>query len=596
MARVAAQKTALPHNHPLHRPLKKRQAEACQRIHALWGVWPWELLIPVAMYERSSSSNTTTSSSSKSPHQYDLEHPQDWSDNILDTLRKLALSTTLQHAIVRIGYHAALLKVSRLSVRLAKAVTTECEVERERTPPNPKAGSGPIVNRRNKKSSLSAAGSPEGPEAAPRESRAGVTGLRHGSDPSRSLPSMPLSSRRRTDPETMVMHLMSPRSSTPPSEGGARSPDARGLYSGSMTDRYQQQQQQQHRHSVAQHDASPPRGSYRDWPGLVLPNLHEAGLQHKPHSGPRQPALSPITTTATGLTTPLSEDGPPGSHPGQIVPRSSPFAFSKCSPTSPRQMTTVDDLRKRKTSPTIRDAQASGLDNSVNNLHLDCPSSRHHLSRQEQHAVEHTLVKRQKRTLLPGFVQLPAPRVELTPPTSPTSPSSLPSLQLPAIMRSSSTSPSLSSPPSSATTVTSSSFSSSSSCSTPSYPAYTAAAAAIATLQRAHSMESHKTQHHPEIARPQLPPIKTSSSSSLEPQEAVRLPPMLPSGAAAHQRHHSYHCPSTQTAKRTSPPAPSPSSLPSLTRPPLPGRSVSSYASTTLPSGSDGRMNLAFLI
>ncbi|KAH7012062.1 uncharacterized protein B0I36DRAFT_369899 [Microdochium trichocladiopsis] len=162
--------------------------------------------------------------------------PSDWSDNILDTLRKLALSTALQHAIVRVGYHAALLKISRLFVRLARTVTTEVQNRAGAHPPNLKAVLGPIINRRNKKSSLSVAASPE---AAHRDSRASIVGLRYGSDTLRNLPSLPLSSRRGADQETMVMHLVSRRSSTPPPEGRARLPDARGLYPSSSRHRYQ---------------------------------------------------------------------------------------------------------------------------------------------------------------------------------------------------------------------------------------------------------------------------------------------------------------------------------------------------------------------
>lgn len=581
MARVAAPKTALPHNHPLQRPLKKRQAEACQRIHALWGVWPWELLISVVMYELQSSSNVTASSSPR-PYRYQLEHPQEWSDNILDTLRKLALSTTLQHAVARLGFHAALLKVSRLSVRLTKAVTTECEVEREHTPPNLKAGSGPIVNRRNKKTLLSSSGSPEASDTVLDRDQHYIL-----NQPD-SMHQMTPSTRRKTDPEEGQQHRA---------------------------------YQFPHRHSFSQPNGPASGPSHRQWPSLTLPNLHEIGPRHRPHAATHQPAFSPTTT---GLITPISEDaslsGLAG-HEGLGVCNSnsnSRFPFPNSQPssssTSPtRQSMDEDEQRKRKTSPTVRDAMASKLnDLSVS----DAPYSRPHA---HHHTEETLLAKRQRRTLPHGFAQLRTLRVELTPPTSPSSPPRPFSLRLPAMNSASTTSSSssASSPPPSATFFSQPSSSCSSSSSSlsvaapsPSYTAYTAAAAAVATLQRANSLESRSSQaqQQPAITRHQLPPIKSQPANTTAPMpqdSSMCLPPMLASGT--HQRHHSYnHRPGNsaehqhhfqQQAGLAQPPP-----LPPLSRPVLPGRSVSSYAvmsgpaTSSLSAGVDSRMKMSFLL
>jgi len=433
MARVAATKTALPHNHPLQRPLKKRQAEACQRIHALWGVWPWELLISVVMYEFSSSSNATVPSSSLRPYRYELEHPQEWSDNILDSLRKLALSTTLQHAVARLGFHAALLKVSRLSVRLTKAVTTECEVEREHTPPNLKAGSGPIINRRNKKTLLSKTGSPEASGAILNRDRHYILSR------SDSMHERTLSTRRKTDPEALRLQLISPRSSASPAEGAARSPEV-GAVECSSEGQQRHAYQFPQRHSFPQSGGPASGPSHRQWPGLTLPNLHETGLQNRAHAVTHQSVSSPVTT---GLITPLSEDASLSDLARQETMGSyssnSRFPFSgsrsSSSSTSPtRQTMDEDEQRKRKTSPTVRDAMASRLGNlSVSDAPYSYPHS-HSYPSNSHHPTEDTLLAKRQRLILPhGHAQLPTLRVELTPPASPLSPPRLPSLLLPAM-------------------------------------------------------------------------------------------------------------------------------------------------------------------
>ncbi|KAJ1323799.1 hypothetical protein MN608_11051 [Microdochium nivale] len=283
MARVAAQKTALPHNHPLHHPLKKRQVEACQRIYALWGVWPWELLVPIVMFDGTI---------------YNLERPQDWSDNILDTLRKLALSTTLGHAVARIGHHAAQLKVGRISVRLAKAATMECETERERTPPNPKAGSGPILNRRNKKTLL--------------------LGADHQT--------------RKANREDAARQLVSSRSSTPQSDGSsAMSPGAGDAYF---------------------YNASS-RSDHSAWADLTLPKLHDASLQYKTlpfHSGAQQPTTH-YTNSVNGLGISLTGNTKPGSSSTASFPFDLPNNYKRKTSPTLREQASLPVMLEHTTLP-----------------------------------------------------------------------------------------------------------------------------------------------------------------------------------------------------------------------------------------------------